>query len=180
MAMFISGWLMILLLAGHPVTAIHPVATTHPRNLLLHPFFVSVTEFNHNQKENILEISCKLFADDFESTLRAQHKTTIDITHPADAKQMETIINDYMQKHLKLKINGKPVSVVFVGYEKEKEAVWCYLQVNNVSAVKTLEVKNDLLYEMYNTQIGIMHAVVSGVRKSTRINYPDTNAVFEW
>ena len=179
MAMLLSGWLL-LLLAVHPVAAIHPVATTQQSNRLLHPFFVSVTEFNHNQKENILEISCKMFADDFEATLRTQHKTTIDITHPADAKQMETIVNDYMQKHLKLKINGKPVNVVFVGYEKEKEAVWCYLQVNNVSAVKTLEVKNDLLYEMYNTQIGIMHAVVSGVRKSTRIIYPDTNAVFEW
>src|SRR5438105_13172284 len=88
-------------------------------NETVHPFYISVTEFNHNQKENIVEISCKMFADDFENILRAQYKTSIDITHPKDIKQLEKLMYDYVQKHLQLKINGKPVSLQFVGYEKE-------------------------------------------------------------
>lgn len=146
----------------------------------LHPFFVSVTEFNHNPKEHTIEIGCKLFADDFETTLKAQYKANVDLTNPKDVKQVEGMINDYVQKHLKVKVNGKPVNLVFVGFEKEKEAAWCYLQVNNVASVKTMEVKNDLLYETYPAQIGIMHAVVGGLRKSTRVSYPESNAVFEW
>ena len=34
-----------------------------------HPIFVSVTEIEHNAVEKTLEISCKLFVDDFEKSL---------------------------------------------------------------------------------------------------------------
>ena len=32
-----------------------------------HPFFVSVTEINHNAKDKTIEIACKIFTDDFET-----------------------------------------------------------------------------------------------------------------
>ena len=35
----------------------------------VHPFFVSVTEINHNAGDKNLEISCKIFTDDFEAAL---------------------------------------------------------------------------------------------------------------
>ena len=40
----------------------------------LHPIFVSVTEIEHNAKDKTLEISCKIFTDDFEKTLRLTYK----------------------------------------------------------------------------------------------------------
>lgn len=167
---------MFLLTAICPVS--HPVLLLS--NKALHPFYVSVTEFNHNQKESALEISCKLFADDFESTLKTQYKTVVDISNPKDTRQVEKLVYDYLQKHLMLKINGRPAITQFVGFEKENEAVWCYLQVNNVTQLKKLEVTNSLLYEMYDTQIGIMHAMAGGARKSIRLIHPDMNAAFEW
>lgn len=145
-----------------------------------HPFYVSVTEFNHNAKEGIIEISCKMFADDCENTLKQQTKTNVDITNPKDVKQLEKILNDYIQKRLQLKVDGKPVVLQWVGYEKENESVWCYLQVNDIKTVKKLEITNSLLYDLYNTQIGIMHATVGGSRKSIRINYPDKGARFDF
>ena len=145
-----------------------------------HPLYVSVTEFSHNQKESIVEISCKMFVDDCEATLRQQTKLDVDITHPKDQKQLEKMLNDYIQKHLQLKVDGKPAALQWVGYEKESESVWCYLQANNIKAVKKLEISNSLLYDQYNTQIGIMHATVGGNRKSIRINYPDKTAQFDF
>ncbi|MBE7171733.1 MAG: hypothetical protein INR73_14185 [Williamsia sp.] len=145
-----------------------------------HPLYVSVTEFNHNPKESIIEISCKMFADDCEATLRQQSKTNVDITHPKDVKQLEKIMNDYIQKNLQLKVDGKPVLMQWVGYEKENESVWCYLQVNDIKALKKLEITNSLLYDLYNTQISIMHASVGGNRKSIRVTYPEKKAQFDF
>src|SRR6476661_2375693 len=34
-----------------------------------HPFHVSTTEINHNATDKTLEISCRIFTDDFESCL---------------------------------------------------------------------------------------------------------------
>ena len=39
-----------------------------------HPIFVSVTQIDHNATDKTLEISCKIFTDDFEQTLRQQNK----------------------------------------------------------------------------------------------------------
>lgn len=179
MVRYLCKWLaagMFLLPALYAVKA--PVLLLS--NRALHPFYVSVTEFNHNQKENILEISCKLFADDFETTLKTRYKTVVDISNTKDTRQVEKQVYDYLQKHLILKINGKLATTQFVGFEKENEAVWCYLQVNNITQLKKLEITNSLLYEMYDTQIGIMHAMAGGARKSIRLIHPSTNAVFEW
>ncbi|HXL58320.1 MAG TPA: DUF6702 family protein, partial [Chitinophagaceae bacterium] len=45
---------------------------------LIHPFFVSMTDINYNSKEKELEISVRIFTDDFENTLRKYHSTKID------------------------------------------------------------------------------------------------------
>jgi hypothetical protein len=39
-----------------------------------HPIFVTVTEIEQNIKEKSVEISCKIFTDDFEKALRAAYK----------------------------------------------------------------------------------------------------------
>ncbi|MEJ7769585.1 MAG: DUF6702 family protein, partial [Chitinophagaceae bacterium] len=168
----------LLLVSQFYIFPLQPVMVRDHKKV--HPFFVSVTEFNHNQKDNNLEISCKLFADDFENTLKKQYKTNIDLTHPQDVKQVEKIILEYVQKHLRVKLNSRQVILHLIGFEKENEAIWCYLQVNNVPAVRKLEITNNLLYEKYDTQISIMHASVGGNRKSTRLVYPDSLAEFEW
>jgi hypothetical protein len=40
----------------------------------LHPFHVSVVEINYNATDKTLEISCKIFTDDFEKVLAQNYK----------------------------------------------------------------------------------------------------------
>ena len=44
----------------------------------LHPIYVSVTEIEHNAKDNTLEISCKIFTGDLEAVLRKNNKIKVD------------------------------------------------------------------------------------------------------
>jgi len=145
-----------------------------------HPFYITVTEINHNAKDKTLEISCKMFLDDFEKTLRDVTKTEVDLSNVKDKAKVNKIISDYISSHLLLKVDGKPVTLQFVGFEKESEAAWCYVQVNNVPSVKQLEIKNTLLFEEFDSQISIMHVTVNGTRKSTRLNKPESVAKFEF
>ena len=67
----------------------------------------------------------------------------------------------------------------FIGFERERDAVWSYFEVKQVNtAPKKIDIRNDLLYESYDSQINLMHVTVSGNRKSSKLNYPDTNAEF--
>ena len=58
--------------------------------VVYHPFYISVTEINQNPKEKTLEISCKLFAEDFETTLNKEYKTTVKLSYIGYEKDKES------------------------------------------------------------------------------------------
>jgi hypothetical protein len=145
-----------------------------------HPLFVSVTEMNYNAADKNLEISCKIFTDDFEKTLANVYHTKVDLTTPANKGEMDKLVKAYMASHLLLKLDNKAVTLGYVGYEKENDAVWSYFEVKNPTPPKKIDVVNSILYESYDKQMNLMHVTVAGNRKSTRLNYPDKEASFQF
>lgn len=146
-----------------------------------HPFYVSVTEINHNPKDKTLEMACKMFLDDTETILKKQYNMPVELSNPKDRKKAEQMVSDYVKKHFQLKVDGKAAALEFVGYEVEGASIWTYFQVNNVAAAPhKVDITNNILYEMYDTQISIMHVQVNGNKKSTRITNPEANASFEF
>ena len=144
----------------------------------MHPFYISVTEVNENTKEKTLEISCKLFADDLEQTLNKNYKTTMDISAEKYKVAADKLIPDYINRHLSLTVNGKPSKLNYVGFEKDKESVYCYLQIDQVSSIKRIDISNSLLHDFNTSEINIMHITVNGHRQSTKLEYPNTQANF--
>ncbi|MEP7279349.1 MAG: DUF6702 family protein [Bacteroidota bacterium] len=147
---------------------------------LSHPFYVSVTEINYNAKEKILEVSCKLFLEDTEKALQKKLGMPVELTNPKDPKKAQQQVSEYVKKHLVIKADGKSVNLSFIGYEVEGASLWSYYRVNNIATVHKIEVSSNLLYELYDTQIGIVHVQVGGNKKSSRVNNPETNMSFEF
>jgi hypothetical protein len=145
-----------------------------------HPLYITVTEINHNAKEKILEISCKVFTNDFEAVLEKMAKTRVDLSVVKDKAATDKLIAGYVEKHLRLKVDGKEVVLHFVGSENQEDGTWSYFQVNDIAAVRRIDAGNDLLYDGFNQQINIMHVTVGGERKSTRLDYPEANASFQF
>ena len=56
---------------------------------LLHPFFVSVTEINHNARDKMLEISCKTFTDDLEKSIEKTANVKLNLFNVKDKAQAE-------------------------------------------------------------------------------------------
>lgn len=145
-----------------------------------HPLYISVTEINHNAKDKTLEVSCKMFTNDFEETLEKLVHAKVDLSDPKEKKVTDKLITDYVGKHLQLKVDGKAVVLHFLGSEKEADGTWSYFQVDNIPAVKRIDMVNSLLYDSFEQEINIMHVSVGGEKKSTRLNYPDTSATLEF
>lgn len=174
MALHLYKWL--ILWAGM-LTGTGPQPPTPAED---HPLYVSVTEINHNATDKNLEISCKIFTDDFEKTLTTIHNKKVDLFNPKDKAETDRQVAEYIRKRLIIKLDGKEVTLEFVGFERENDAVWSYFQVAAPAAPKKMEVNNSILYEAYDKQLNLMHVSVGGTRKSTRLNYPDKEAKFEF
>lgn len=145
-----------------------------------HPFYVSVTEINYNAKTRSLEISCKMFAEDVESVLQQNYKTNVDLSNEKQLTVNNRLMNDYMVKHLSLNVESKPVNYKFVGFEKDRESVYCYLEIPNISGIKKIGVNNSVLYDFKPEQINIVHVIVNGNRESTKLDYPKNQANFSF
>jgi len=147
---------------------------------LLHPFFIAVTEINHNPKEKTLEISCKTFTDDLEKAIDKSANLKIDLFNVKDKAQADKAVSDYVKKHLNIKVDGKPVTLEFVGFEREGDALWSYYEVSNVPSVKKIEVTNTLLHDASTDQINLVHVTANGTRKSTKLDYPASQVNFDF
>jgi hypothetical protein len=146
----------------------------------IHPYYVSVVEINHNKEDKTLEISCKIFTDDFEKTLGKVYKASVDLISPKDKPAIEKEIGDYISKNLSISVDNKPVKFTFLGYEISEGAAWCYLQVENISAFKDLGIVNKILHDYTDKQVNIMHVTVNGGRKSSKLDFPNSVASFNF
>ena len=151
-----------------------------------HPLHVSVVEVNHNAADRTFEIICKIFTDDFENVLRqnyprdAVNKTKIDLINPTEKAAMDTLVKKYISSHLLLFADARPLQLTYVGFERDNEAVFGYLQVDDIAAVKKINITNNLMYDLFTDQINLMHVTVGGKRKSTKLDYPATTASFSF
>ncbi len=147
---------------------------------LHHPIFVSVTEIEHNAKDKTLEVSCKIFTDDFEKTLRASYKTHVDLLDEKVKPAMSKLVDDYVQKHLKIALDGKPVPLKFLGFEKIDEGIYSYYQAENITIPKKIEVTDNVLLEYNEQQMNIVHIIVDGKRKSAKLSGSENKVTMQY
>src|SRR5258708_10368203 len=100
----------------------------------LHPLYITVTEINHNAKDKILEISCKIFTNDLEVVLEKGAKTKVDLSNSKEKATTDKLIDEYIERHLRLKVDGKAAGRTFLGSEKQEGGNLASLQVKDMSA----------------------------------------------
>ena len=150
------------------------------RSAKLHPLHLSTVEIEHNPTEKTLEITCKTFWDDFQSILGKINKTTVDLSSDKDKENKNKWIFEYIKANLQINIDGKIVPLNFVGFEKEDVVVYSYFEVSNISSVKKVAIVNSIMHDMFDDQVEIIHVIVNGNRKSTKLDYPNKMAEFSF
>ena len=148
--------------------------------LCLHPVHISVTEINYNEKSKSLQIVSRIFIDEMELGVRGQLKQPdLDLLEPKSATT-QTLIQNYLGQHFKMKIDGKPAKQNFLGFEREDVSLVCYIEIENVKKLKTLEVMNDVVTEIHDDQSNLVHVTYKGPVKSVRLNRDKTSEIFKF
>lgn len=170
---------MSILLMVFPLFVSEDVARNNEQKAnTMHPFYVSVVQLEQNSAEKTLEISYKFFPDDLENALEKKFNTTLDIYSEKDKSSFNKFLPAYITSSFHLTINGTPVTLSYIGFEIEKESVFCYLEVKNIFSVKTIDIDNRLLYDFIKDQMNIMHININDKKQSAKLSYPMTKASF--
>ena len=138
-----------------------------------HPYYLGVTEVKYNSKSSVMELSMKLFTNDLEDALRKTTGKPVDLLNPKDKEAMHALLIEYIRKRFTMKVNSKVAPLQIIGYEKEEEAVWIYLQSAKVPKPKTIDIDNTLLYDYLPQQIQIVHVSVGDSKQSSKVTNPE-------
>lgn len=124
---------------------------------LLHPFYISLTEMRYNPSTRKMEIAQKIFWDDLEVALSKEFKEKVDFLKPKDKAKLESQLKTYLLKHNQVSVNGKMLSLTYLGFEVDEEAAWFYLESSETTLPQSVEVKNSILLEDFDGQQNIVH-----------------------
>lgn len=137
---------------------------------LLHPVHVSVTEIEYSEKNKSLQITSRIFIDDLELSIQKQLKQeSLDILQPKNGMTTDQMVSAYLRDHLKIKLDGKPAKINYIAHEIEDAAIICYLEIENVKKLKSLEVTDDVIQEIHADQSNLVHITFKGPVKSYRL-----------
>jgi hypothetical protein len=149
--------------------------------LLLHPFFVSVTEINHNVREQSLEISIRIFTDDFENTLKLNAPNQkVDLMTPPKGGSMDSLVKNYLVQKMVFEVNGQKRTMQYLGFERVEESIWAYFEIPGVAQLKQLKISNPILYEYKKEQINMIHVINGENRQSRKLDNPVADWTFKF
>jgi hypothetical protein len=147
---------------------------------LKHPFYISVVDIKHDAKQQSLNVSVKLFTNDIEAALKKTTSKSIDLLNPTNKTEMEVELTNYIKKRLSIVVNNKATNLEFIGYEREEDAIWAYFEIKKIVKPKNIKIDTKLLFDFLPLQSNIVHADVNGVKKSSKVNNPDSKVEFNF
>ena len=104
-----------------------------------------------------MELAQKIFWDDLEVALSKEAGLTVDFLNPKDKGKLESLVEAYLLQHTQVWVNGKLISLNYLGHDIEEDAAWFYFESSTTPLPKTVEVKNTLLLRDFDGQQNIVH-----------------------
>ena len=131
-----------------------------------HKYYVSTSLFNFTDA-NSLQITIRLFKDDFKDALKKKYsidrvltdQLLIDSTYHSN-------INNYFNSFLTVSFDGVKNKLNFLGLENKNEMFVFYLEIEKLPSFNIISLDNKLLFDIYSEQKNIIHVTNNGNKKS--------------
>ncbi len=132
----------------------------------LHKYYISVTQINYIEQNRAVQITSRLFIDDFESALKLKHNKTIILAEKNEPETINGYIHNYLKDKIKIIINNKPVVFNYIGKEYDGDIMRCYLEVENVTNIESFEITNNVFFDLQTEQQNIVKTKIYLKNKS--------------
>ncbi len=133
----------------------------------LHPFHLSICEIKYDIDSKSLQITTSLFQDDLEFALN-QISGSSDYFKEVNEFRIREDLKKFFEAHLQVSIDDRSRTIQFLGFEIEKNVVWCYLEISEVTSIGEIVVKYTPLIDTFDNQINLAHIRYLGKVRSLK------------
>lgn len=142
-------------------------------SLLMHKFYVSLTEIRYNEKTERFEVSMRIFPDDLDLALLERSGIHTQLATELEHEMADSLLMIYLLEDFKLRVNGKELKLNYLGKEPESDAIWCYLESPNTAAPDSITILNTILTEYFPDQVNIIQVYSGKWNKGLLLNRDD-------
>lgn len=146
----------------------------------IHKFYVSVTQIDFVPKKQRVEITSRIFIDDFEKVLKNKYKKDAFLATKKQIPDAEKYVAQYLEDKIRISINSKQVKLDYLAMEIEDDVLICYLRVPFSEKITTFEIFNSVFTELFPEQKNIVHTDINGNKKSVLLTYSERSIVLEF
>lgn len=145
-----------------------------------HPFYFSFTDFEYNQNEKSLQGNVKLFINDLEVALKNQINKKIDLIKVTDTLLVNKALHQFISKNFSVSVNNLILKSNFIGFEKENDVMYLYIEYLNCPTPKNISFINTFLYNELETQTSFISFKVDNEKKTIKLVKPDKFGQFNF
>lgn len=135
-----------------------------------HKFYVSVNQVFFNSEKNRVEITNRIFIDDLNTALQSLQNSKFEIEDMTKTSESYKIFYDYYQSNFTVKINDKKSIIIVKSFEIEEDVFVIYALIDKVSKIKSFEMENNLLFDLFASQQHINHIEINNAKTSTLLD----------
>lgn len=145
-----------------------------------HKYYISITQVNYIKEKQSVQITSRIFIDDFEKVLRERYDDAIELVAKNESKDVDHYIELYLKSKISVKINGKDMNLNFIGKEYDIDVIQCYIDIENVKNINSLEISNQILFDLFDNQQNMIKAKINSKQKSFLLNQNNKIAVLNF
>lgn len=146
----------------------------------IHKYYISVTQIDYIEETQSVQITSRIFIDDFEKLLRDRYDESITLAGKEESKTVDLYMERYLKEKLKIKINSEVSNLVFIGKKYDADVVKCYLEIVDIEKITTFEVSNKTLFDVFEDQQNIVKTKINSKQKSFILFPQKDNAVLKF
>jgi len=133
-----------------------------------HKFYVSVTNVVYAEKDDALQITSRIFIDDLEAVFKERYDFNGKLSVDDESPESSEYLQKYLRAKFQLSVNGKLKPFEYIGKKYDNDVVIVYLEIPkiNLPELKSIEITNEILTDIYDEQQNIVHCKISDLKKS--------------
>ena len=144
-----------------------------------HPIHVSVCNIDLDPNEGKMELSLKIFADDFQDLILQKYSVQLKLVDQELPGEKISSVNRYIGETLKIEINGKEIEELkFEKSELNEEAIWLYYSYDHGNRIRKINIRNTLMNEKFDDQTNLLIVSYNSKQNGYRMNNKTTDLTF--
>lgn len=147
---------------------------------IVHKYYVSVTEVEYVEAKKSVQITSRVFINDFEALLRQRYDKNITLAIENEKSTVNFYTKKYLKEKFKLKINNQEVEFKFLGKEYEDDIMISYLEIININNIQSIQATNQVLFDIFPGQQNIVRFKVNSKNKSFLLTKENDKGVLKF